>query len=80
MPLNQETSLLEIYARDHKCTPREEIRIFIASFLKYLFIYLAVPGLSHGTRDLHCGTWDLQCSVRDLCCIMRGLWLWHADP
>ena len=26
----------------------------IHSFLKYLFIYLAVPGLSCGTRDLYC--------------------------
>ena len=26
---------------------------------KYLFIYLAAPGLSYGTRDLHCRLRDL---------------------
>ena len=38
-------------------------RVFILFFKKYLFIYfpyfLAVSGLSHGTRDLRWGMWDL---------------------
>ena len=28
-------------------------------FLKYIFIYLAGPGLSCNTRDLHCGMGDV---------------------
>ena len=34
------------------------ILIYLFIFNIYLFI-LAAPGLSCGTRDLHCGMWDL---------------------
>ena len=37
-------------------------------FVKYLFICLAVLGLS-------CSMQDLCCSMQDLCCIMQDLWL-----
>ena len=33
---------------------------------KYLFIYLAAPGLSCGTWDLRCGTWDLLVTARGI--------------
>ena len=36
------------------------------SFLKKIFIYLAVPGLSCGTWNLHCCMRDLRCGMRDL--------------
>ena len=32
---------------------------FNLSFFFVIFIYLAVPGLSCDTWDLHCSTWDL---------------------
>ena len=31
----------------------------MASFLKYLFIYLAAPGLSCSMQTLSCSIWDL---------------------
>ena len=37
-------------------------------FVKYLFIYSAVLGLS-------CSMQDLCCSMLDLCCSMQDLWL-----
>ena len=33
---------------------------FFFFFLKYLFIYLAVLGLSYGMQHLLCGMWDLS--------------------
>ena len=35
------------------------IYIYAHTFFFLIFIYLAVLGLSCGTRDLHCGVWDL---------------------
>ena len=35
-------------------------------FFKYLFIYLAAPGLSCGMRDLHCCVRDLRCGMQGL--------------
>ena len=34
-------------------------------FLNYLFIYLAMPGLSCSMRDLRCHMWDLCCGMWD---------------
>ena len=52
-------------------------------FKKYLFIYLAAPGLSCSTWDLRCHVWDLlvaacktfSCGGPTLSCSM-----WDLDP
>ena len=42
-------------------------------FVKYLFIYSAVLGLSCSMQDLCCSMLDLCCSMLDLCCSMQDL-------
>ena len=44
-----------------KALGRESTTVF-----KYLFIYLVPPGLSCGTRDLHCRVRALSCGMQDL--------------
>ena len=49
--------------------------IYLCIF-KYLFIYLAAPGLS-------CGTWDLHCGMRDLlvvACELFSCSMWDLVP
>ena len=65
LPMNY-TSLACIFTwiLQHKNTPEsifKHLDLFTLFFFFniYLFIILAAPGLSCGTRDLHCGLWDL---------------------
>ena len=63
--------LWEVMGTEHSLPPFIYLCIF-----KYLFIYLAAPGLS-------CGTWDLHCGMRDLlvvACELFSCSMWDLVP